>query len=93
MKIGVETVVTGNLNQVWDAWNNPADIKQWNTAHDKWYTTRSTVDLPRRGKFLSRVEAKDRSEGFVRLYLGAGNTASDISTLSIDATLERLLDV
>ena len=50
--------------RVWDAWNNPADIKQWNTAQDDWHTTGSTVDLREGGKFLSRMEAKDGSEGF-----------------------------
>jgi uncharacterized protein YndB with AHSA1/START domain len=64
MKITVETVVKAKLNKVWDAWNNPADIKQWNTAQDDWHTTRSTVDLREGGKFLSRMEAKDGSEGF-----------------------------
>jgi len=64
MKITVETVVKAKLNKVWDAWNSPADIKQWNAAQDDWHTTRSTVDLREGGKFLSRMEAKDGSEGF-----------------------------
>jgi uncharacterized protein YndB with AHSA1/START domain len=64
MKITVETVVKAELDKVWDAWNNPADIKQWNTAQADWQTTRSTVDLREGGKFLSRMEAKDGREGF-----------------------------
>ena len=64
MKITVETVVKAGLNQVWDAWNNPADIKQWNSAQDDWHTTRSTVDLREGGKFASRMVARDGSEGF-----------------------------
>lgn len=64
MKITVETVVKAELNKVWHAWNNPADIKQWNAAQDDWHTTRSTVDLREGGKFLSRMEAKDGSQGF-----------------------------
>jgi uncharacterized protein YndB with AHSA1/START domain len=64
MKITVETVVNADLNNVWDAWNNPADIERWNTAQDDWHTTRSTVDLREGGKFLARMEAKDGSEGF-----------------------------
>jgi uncharacterized protein YndB with AHSA1/START domain len=64
VKITVETLVKAGLNQVWDAWNNPSDIKQWNTAQDDWHTTRSTVDLREGGKFLSRMEARDGSEGF-----------------------------
>lgn len=64
MKIVVETLVNAELNKVWDAWNNPADIVQWNTAQDDWHTTRSTVDLREGGTFLSRMEAKDGSVGF-----------------------------
>jgi len=64
MKITVETLVKAELNKVWDAWNDPADIRQWNTAQEDWHTTKSTVDLRDGGKFLSRMEAKDGSAGF-----------------------------
>jgi uncharacterized protein YndB with AHSA1/START domain len=64
MKITVETVVNAKLNNVWDAWNSPDDIKQWNSAQEDWHTTRSTVDLREGGKFQSRMEARDGSEGF-----------------------------
>src|SRR5688572_1876379 len=64
MKITVETVVNAELKRVWDAWNSPADIKQWNSAQDDWHTTHSTVDLREGGKFGARMEAKDGSAGF-----------------------------
>jgi len=64
VKITVETLVKADLNKVWDAWSNPDDIKQWNTAQEDWHTTRSTVDLREGGKFTSRMEAKDGSVGF-----------------------------
>ena len=64
MKITVETEVNASLNQVWGAWNNPADIERWNSAQDDWHTTRSIVDLREGGAFLARMEAKDGSEGF-----------------------------
>ena len=64
MKITVETVANAKLSNVWAAWTNPADIKQWNSAQDDWHTTRSTVDLREGGKFLSRMESKDGSQGF-----------------------------
>jgi uncharacterized protein YndB with AHSA1/START domain len=64
MKITVETVVKAPLNTVWDTWNSPEDIKQWNTAQEDWHTTRSTVDLREGGKFSARMEAKDGSMGF-----------------------------
>jgi uncharacterized protein YndB with AHSA1/START domain len=64
MKITVETVVNADPKRVWDAWNNPADIKQWNNASDDWHTTASSVDLREGGKFTSRMEARDGSQGF-----------------------------
>lgn len=64
MKITVETLVNAQLDQVWNAWNNPEDIKRWNSAHESWHTTKSTVDLREGGTFRSRMEAKDGSAGF-----------------------------
>lgn len=64
MKITVETAVKAKLNEVWDAWNNPADIKEWNAPQDDWHTTESSVDLREGGKFSARMEAKDGSTGF-----------------------------
>ena len=64
MKITVETLVKAAVDDVWEAWNNPADIQQWNTAQEDWHTPRSTVDLREGGKFMSRMEARDGSVGF-----------------------------
>ena len=64
MKITVETVIAAKLSTVWDAWNNPDDIQRWNAANEDWHTPRSVVDLREGGKFLSRMEAKDGSQGF-----------------------------
>ena len=64
MKITIETTVDAPLPLVWEAWNNPDDIKRWNSAHDDWHTTESTVDLREGGHFRSRMEAKDGSVGF-----------------------------
>jgi uncharacterized protein YndB with AHSA1/START domain len=64
MKITIETVVRADLDRVWDAWNTPADIKEWNTAQSDWHTTESRVDLREGGTFMSRMEAKDGSGGF-----------------------------
>lgn len=64
MKITVETVVKADRSKVWDAWNTPADIMQWNSADESWHTPRSEVDLREGGTFVSRMEARDGSEGF-----------------------------
>jgi len=64
MKITIERFVRAPISAVWAAWNDPADIVQWNSAQDDWHTTRATVDLREGGTFLSRMEAKDGSVGF-----------------------------
>lgn len=64
MNITIETTVNSDLNTVWEAWNNPEDIKQWNAASDDWHTTQSAVDLREGGQFSARMEAKDGSVGF-----------------------------
>jgi len=64
MKITIATTIRAPMKAVWDAWNTPADIQRWNAASDDWHTTRSTVDLREGGAFLSRMEARDGSEGF-----------------------------
>ena len=64
MKITVETLVKAPVERVWNAYNNPDEIKQWNSAQDDWHTTQSTVDLRAGGRFSSRMEAKDGSAGF-----------------------------
>jgi len=64
MKITVETLIDTDMDSVWRAWNDPEDIKQWNAASDDWHTTKSVVDLREGGRFSSRMEARDGSEGF-----------------------------
>ena len=64
MKITVEKAVKAPIARVWDAWNSPADIQQWNAPQDDWHTTRSSVDLREGGNFSARMEAKDGSVGF-----------------------------
>jgi uncharacterized protein YndB with AHSA1/START domain len=64
MKITVETVVKAGMGRVWDTWNTPADIQQWNAAADDWHTPRAAVDLREGGRFSCRMEAKDGSAGF-----------------------------
>jgi uncharacterized protein YndB with AHSA1/START domain len=64
LKITIEKFVNSDINTVWDTWNNPEDIKQWNAASDDWHTTESRVDLREGGEFSARMEAKDGSMGF-----------------------------
>lgn len=63
-KITVSSPVTAPIQKVWDAWNNPSDIKVWNTAHPEWHCPSSENDLRVGGSFKHRMEARDGSFGF-----------------------------
>jgi uncharacterized protein YndB with AHSA1/START domain len=63
-RITVEAVIRADADTVWAAWNNPADIRQWNAASEDWHTTECSVDLREGGRFSSRMEARDGSAGF-----------------------------
>lgn len=63
-KVTVETAVQAPVGKVWQCWNTPECIMQWNAASDDWHTPKSTVDLKEGGTFTSRMEAKDGSVGF-----------------------------
>lgn len=63
-KITVEAKIAAPIDRVWQAWNSPDDITQWNSASPDWHTPRATVDLRVGGSFCSRMESKDGSMGF-----------------------------
>jgi uncharacterized protein YndB with AHSA1/START domain len=62
--ITVETTVNAPVEKAWAYFTNPEHITQWNFADDSWHCPRATNDLRAGGKFSSRMEAKDSSEGF-----------------------------
>ena len=62
--ITVQAVVNAPVEKVWEYWTAPGHIMQWNNASDDWHTPRAENDLRTGGKFLFRMEAKDKSMGF-----------------------------
>ncbi|MFH5806614.1 SRPBCC family protein [Alienimonas sp. DA493] len=62
--VTVQTVVAAPPERVWDAWTDPAAIRQWNAASDDWHCPAATNDLRVGGEFTSRMEARDGSVGF-----------------------------
>ena len=64
MKLTVSTVINKNIKTVWNSFNNPEHIVQWNFAHESWRCPASNNDLKVGGKFNHRIEAKDGSFGF-----------------------------
>lgn len=63
-RVTVETTVNAPLEKTWEYWTAPEHIRQWNNASDDWHTPQAENDLRVGGKFLSRMEAKDKSFGF-----------------------------
>ena len=63
-RITVNATVNSPVAKVWEAWNTPADIMQWNAADPSWHTPSSENDLRTGGHFKNRMEAKDGSFGF-----------------------------
>lgn len=62
--IQIKALINQPLSKVWELWNNPEDVKHWNTASPDWHTTFAENDLREDGKFSYRMEAKDGSFGF-----------------------------
>jgi uncharacterized protein YndB with AHSA1/START domain len=63
-KITVESTIDAPVAKVWDYWNSPEHITQWNSASPDWHTPKSENDLREGGRFTARMEAKDGSFGF-----------------------------
>jgi uncharacterized protein YndB with AHSA1/START domain len=62
--ITIETTIKAPVEKVWQYWTSPQHIVNWNSASDDWHTPKAENDLRVGGKFASRMEAKDGSQGF-----------------------------
>ncbi len=63
-RITVAAEIQAPLKKVWNAWNNPEAVKQWNQASADWHTTEAENDLSEGGQFRYHMAAKDGSAGF-----------------------------
>ncbi|WP_026450118.1 SRPBCC family protein [Aequorivita capsosiphonis] len=63
-KITVENPINVETNKVWDYYNQPEHIVNWNFANADWYCPKATNDFRVGGKLATRMEAKDGSFGF-----------------------------
>ena len=63
-KVTIEALITATPNKVWDFWTNPKHIVNWNFASDDWCCPKAENDLRVGGKYVARMEAKDKSFGF-----------------------------
>lgn len=62
--VTVSTTINAPLQKVWDLFTGPMHILHWNNASDDWQTSYAESDFRPGGAFLSRMEARDGSEGF-----------------------------
>jgi uncharacterized protein YndB with AHSA1/START domain len=62
--ITVETTVKAPVKDVWSYWTEPKHITKWCFASDDWQAPAAENDLHVRGKFRTRMEARDGSTGF-----------------------------
>jgi len=62
--ITVTTTVSAPPERVWELFTAPMHVIHWNHASDDWQTSYAESELKPGGRFLSRMEARDGSEGF-----------------------------
>lgn len=62
--ISIQAIIEEDITKVWNYWNQPEHITQWNFASPEWHCPKATNDLRVGGKLSSRMEAKDGSFGF-----------------------------
>jgi uncharacterized protein YndB with AHSA1/START domain len=62
--IQITTQITAPLEKVWDAYNMPEHITNWNAASPDWHCPASVNDLRVGGKFKNHMAAKDGSFEF-----------------------------
>ncbi|NMO94286.1 SRPBCC family protein [Paenibacillus lemnae] len=63
-QVTVEAVILAPIEKVWTYWTEPEHIMKWNQASEDWHAPRAENDLRIGGKFVTRMEAKDGSQGF-----------------------------
>ena len=63
-QITVQVMIDEPVEKVWNAYTDPKHIVKWNHASDDWTCPHAENDLRVGGKFTSRMESKDGSEGF-----------------------------
>mgnify|MGYP000146159045 CR=1 FL=1 len=62
--ITIGTTVNVPVEKVWDCWNTPEHIYQWNNASPDWHTLAAKNDLRIGGRFSFTMAAKDGSFSF-----------------------------
>ena len=62
--ITVTATISAEVSSVWTFYTQPEHITQWNFASPEWCCPSASNDLTVGGKYVARMEAKDKSFGF-----------------------------
>lgn len=62
--IKIDITILKPIEKVWEYFNDPKHVTNWNFAHETWKCPKATSDFREGGKFNYRMEAKDGSFGF-----------------------------
>jgi uncharacterized protein YndB with AHSA1/START domain len=62
--ITVESTIKAPIEKIWNFWTEPKHITQWCYASDDWHAPHAENDLHVKGKFKTRMAARDGSAGF-----------------------------
>lgn len=62
--IKISAIIQADIKHVWESWNNPDSVKQWNTAMPSWHCPKAENDFTIGGKFSYTMAAKDGSFSF-----------------------------
>jgi len=62
--ITIDITLLAPVSKVWEYYNGPEHIVQWNFAHETWHCPAAENDLRPGGELKTRMEAKDGSFGF-----------------------------
>ncbi len=63
-KIMVKEIIDAEIEKVWNYYNEPSHIVNWNFADPSWHCPSAQNDLSVGGTYKARMEAKDCSFGF-----------------------------
>lgn len=62
--ITIETTVKAGVNKVWEHWNKPESVVQWNQASADWHCPKATNDLRVGSKFVYTMASRDGKNSF-----------------------------
>lgn len=63
-KITITATINAPIEKVWQYWTEPGHITKWAFASDEWEAPSAQNDVRVGGRFVTRLQATDGSQGF-----------------------------